>query len=66
MLVIQSLGSYRATIECTTRYGEGQVEGNVRYINQSDSLSSILFSLWAPKSSSAPKANVNLGLFKLN
>ena len=66
MLVILSTGSYSGTIECTARYNPGQVDSNVRYIVDGDTKTTILFSLWCPNSSSAPNANVNLALYKLN
>lgn len=66
MLVILSTGSYSGTIECTARYNPGQVDSNVRYIGNTDTKETILFSLWCPSSGSAPKANVNLALYKLN
>lgn len=66
MLVILSTGNYSATIECTARYNPGQVDSNVRYIGDTDTKETILFSLWCPASSSAPNANVNLALYKLN
>lgn len=66
MLVILSTGDYSGTIECTARYNPGQVDSNVRYISDSDTKDTILFSLWCPASSSAPNANVNLALYKLN
>lgn len=66
MLVILSTGDYRGTIECTARYNPGQVDSNVRYIGDGDTKETFLFSLWCPASSSAPNANVNLALYKLN
>lgn len=66
MLVILSTGNYSGTIECTARYNPGQVDSNVRYIGNTDTKETILFSLWCPSSGSAPNANVNLALYKLN
>lgn len=66
MLVIRSTGDYSGTIECTARYNPGQVDSNVRYIGDGDTKETFLFSLWCPASSSAPNANVNLALYKLN
>lgn len=67
MLVIIVTNDYSGTVECTTRYNPGQVQGNIRYIySSSDNTSTIMFSLWCPASSSAPNAQVNLALYKLN